>query len=166
MATELREPEARPLPSTGANARPLGAYALIMGTFGALHLLATLRRRTSSIGLTDALLLTLASYQFGRTLAQDVVTAPFRTPFVERKLVEEDGKETVKEVPAGSGLRLALGQLLTCPDCAALWGAGLQTWGWVVAPGLTRPLVWILAASGGAHLLQQAQQLGGDRDLE
>jgi hypothetical protein len=144
MPTSTLPRASRPLPETGPNARPLGAYAALVGAFGLCHALAVLRRRPPPLGALDLTLLALASYQLGRTVASDQVTAPLRAPFVEARLVEgEDGTPAVRETPTGSGLRVAL------------WGAGLQTWGWLVAPRLTRPLVWILAASGAAHLLQR-----------
>jgi hypothetical protein len=67
----------------------------------------------TSIG--DLLALGLAAAKLGEVVAEDRVTVFLRRPFA-------DGPAAVQ--PAGDGLRRAVGELVTCPHCVALWAAG------------------------------------------
>ncbi len=98
--------------------RPHGSYALITGAYAAL--LAAVAHRvqhdpkllTEVPPLRDLFLLGLASYQLSRLAAYDKVTSVFRLPFVQ------EGKgplhpEGTQEEAKGSGIQLAIGQLVT-----------------------------------------------------
>lgn len=144
------------LPSTGPASRPLEAYATILAVFLGGHVVASLAGKLPNLRPLDLLLLSLATFRFGRVLVGDRVTAPLRAPFVQTTAQRvDDTHAEVEEVPKGSGLKVAVGQLVTCPSCASFWGAALQTWGLMVAPRLTRPLIWLLAASGASEIINQ-----------
>jgi hypothetical protein len=145
------------VPESGQWARPATAYATILSAFAAGHLLASLLGRLPPLRWLDVALLALATFRIGRVVATDEVTYPLRAPFVDAKLKRPRGESPrIEETPTGSGLRVAMGQLLTCPTCAAFWGAAIQVWGLMLVPGLARPFIWLMAASGGAELLGQA----------
>jgi hypothetical protein len=119
------------------------------------HAAATLLgRRPAQLGLLDMLALALATYRFGRMVAQDEVTTFLRAPFVELSVEGSGDDASVREEPTGTGLRVALGQLLTCSTCSAFWGAGFQVWGLLLAPRVTRPLIWVIAANGAGELIE------------
>lgn len=101
--------------------RPLLSYAAFVALFNALFawfLLVTRRgdrRLPDHFGIGDLLLLTVATHKLSRLLAKDWVTSFLRAPFVRYKRSSRPGE--VEEEPRGAGLRLALGELLTCPFC-------------------------------------------------
>jgi Protein of unknown function (DUF1360) len=64
---------------------------------------------------TDVLALGLAGAKIGSIVAEDRIAVFLRRPFA-------DGPAAVQ--PAGDGLRRAIGELVTCSHCAALWAAG------------------------------------------
>jgi hypothetical protein len=100
---------------------PLGAYAAILGVFGAVTaagLLAASRRRPEGAqplqdraSLGDLALLGVATHKVSRLLTRDWVTAPLRAPFTEYQGTEEAGE--VKEEARGEGMQLAVGQVFT-----------------------------------------------------
>lgn len=158
-------PATESLPSAGPTSRPLSAYAMILAAFAGAHLLASLLGRLPALRPLDLVLLSLATFRFGRVMAGDLVTAPLRAPFVETKAENiDETRAEVQEVPSGSGLRVALGQVASCPSCIGFWGAALQIWGLMIAPGLTRPFVWLLAASGGSEFLRLLASRGQQKD--
>lgn len=143
------------IPRSGPGARPIGAYALIVAAFGLGHLLASRFGQFPRLQPVDVLVLSLSTFRFGRVVADDLVARPIRAPFVESQVVDlGGGRQTIEELPAGSGLRVAIGQLLKCRTCIAFWGAAFQVWGLMLAPGLMRPFAWLMAASGGGEILE------------
>jgi hypothetical protein len=154
--TEAPARRAQALPESGQWSRPVAAYTTILTTFAAGHVIASWLGRLPPLRWLDVALLALATFRLGRVVATDEVTFPLRAPFIEARLKRPRGEAPrVEETPTGSGMQAALGQLLTCPSCAAFWGAALQTWGLMLVPGLMRPFIWLMAASGGAELLSQ-----------
>jgi hypothetical protein len=76
------------------------------------------------------------------------VTSFLREPFVKG---EADGDD---EAPAGEGLQLAIGELVTCTRCVGVWvAAGLGS-AQVLMPRLGRLLTWSLAAAAANDFLQ------------
>jgi hypothetical protein len=149
----------RPLPATGPDARPLGGYAILMGAFLGTHLaVSALARRAPPLGALDLAALSLASFRLGRMINTDQVTSFLRAPFVEMHVEGSGDEASVEEVPAGSGLRLAVGQLVKCSSCSGFWAAGFQLWGLMLAPRVARPLVWIIAANGAGELIELAAE--------
>lgn len=72
------------------------------------------RRLAEPTSPVDLLALGLASAAIGKIVAEDRVTVFLRRPFAE-------GPAAVQ--PTGTGVRRAVGELLTCPHCVSLWAA-------------------------------------------
>ena len=126
----------------GEHDRPLAGYAASLGSYiGLVGLLAAIgrargKRLPERIGVQDTLLLGVATHKASRLLAKEAVTSPLRAPFTRYE--EPAGEaELVESVPAG-GARHAVGELLTCPFCLAVWIATGLSAGLVFAPRGTR----------------------------
>ena len=139
--------------------RPLAAYLLLTSVFSASFVGALVaahragHRLPHDISAKDVILTGVATHKLSRLIARDKVTSFVRAPFT--RFQEATGHAEVDEEPRGSGLRLAVGELLVCPYCLAQWIAGAFTVGHVAAPRLTR----LLAAMWTAHALADAAQL-------
>lgn len=130
---------------------PLGAHVGLIVAFnaGLLSLAWASGRRhrwTERPSIADLALLGVGSFKLSRLLVTDRVTLPIRAPFVT---------DVEDEEPAGTGLRRALGELLTCPHCVAPWctlalGAGLQ-----FAPYPTRLVCGLLGAMTMADVMHR-----------
>src|SRR5438067_2272900 len=144
----------------GGPAMPLGGYVGLLGGFGALTAtLATVGRRRR-FGLAELALYAVATYKLTRVITRDRVTAPLRAPFVRFERLA--GRAEVSEHARGSGLRRAIGDLVTCPFCASPWTAALMLAGALLAPGAARTVAAILAVSAGSDALNVARaQLSG-----
>ena len=115
-------------------------YAALSALFRAGLLMAARAggdRLAEPTSAADLLALGLASAKIGSTVAEDRVTLFLRRPFTE-------GPAAVQ--PAGSGLRRAVGELVTCPHCVSLWAAGALAVGQVVRPRETRLVTRVFAA--------------------
>jgi hypothetical protein len=137
--------------------RPLGGYGAILGTYtvAAGALVVGLRRRKSDIrklSWKDLVLLGLATEHLSRLVTKDSLTSPFRAPFTEFE--ESAGEGEVNEEVVGTGLRQAVGELLTCPFCVAQWVATTLVAGDLVAPQLTTAAVSVCAAARVSDYLQ------------
>jgi hypothetical protein len=147
--------------------RPLGAYAAIIATFGAALAGALALLRASGRELPerpragDLLLTAVATHKVSRLLAKDRVTSAIRAPFTRYQ--EPAGHGEVEEQPRGSGLRLALGELLVCPFCLAQWVAAAFSVGLVVAPRVTRFIAGIYVAETLSDVMQLAYKAAEDR---
>lgn len=80
------------------------------------------------------------------------MTAPFRAPFTE--FDEPAGQGEVNEEVVGTGLRHAVGELLTCPFCVAQWMATALVAAGVAAPQLTTAAVSVCAVARDSDYLQ------------
>ncbi|MEW5870646.1 MAG: DUF1360 domain-containing protein [Chloroflexota bacterium] len=99
----------------------------------------------------DLALLGLAVMRLGRLVAFSQVMEPLRAPFVETVPDESGAGENV--VARGSGLRQALGQMISCPICAGTWIAAGLTYGLYTFPDPTRLFLFMNAGIGIAELL-------------
>ncbi len=139
--------------------RPLGSYSLLTSVFSASFVGALVAANRAGYKLPqdyaakDIVLTGLATHKLSRLIARDKVTGFARAPFT--RFQEASGHAEVDEQPRGSGLQLALGELLVCPYCLAQWIAGAFTVGHVVAPRVTR----LLTAMWSAHAIADAAQL-------
>jgi hypothetical protein len=139
--------------------RPLVAYNALIAAFNGLAaggLLAAHRagRLPERLSAGDIALAGAATYRLARLLARDRVTSGLRAPFT--RFQDDAGHGEVDEAARGTGLRRALGELLVCPDCLALWVAGGFTAGLVVRPRVTRAVAASLAIHAAADALQAA----------
>lgn len=139
---------------------PLAGYATLIGIFasmvGALSWGArrTGRRLPGRVPAGDLALLATATHKASRLIAKDRVTSVLRAPFTS--LEGEGGPGEVEEQARGSGLRLAIGELLVCPYCLGPWVATGLAAGLVLAPGPTRWIASVLSAVFVADVLQIA----------
>jgi hypothetical protein len=139
--------------------RPLGGYSVLSAIFGASFVggLAAAHRAgrplPADLSVKDIVLTGIATHKLSRLITKDKVTSSVRAPFTRYE--QATGHGEIAEQPRGEGLRLALGELLTCPYCLAQWVAGAFTVGHVAAPRLTR----LLASMWTAHALADAAQL-------
>jgi hypothetical protein len=140
-----------------ADLRPLGGYARLLalcagGSLGVVVLLRRRARRLPQLGPMDLVLYGLATEHLSRLITKDSVTAVLRAPFTEFE--EAAGEGEVNEKAVGHGTRHAVGELLTCPFCAAQWVATALVAGSVAAPTLTRAVVSVSAMARLSDYLQ------------
>ena len=139
--------------------QPLGAYAALMGIFGAfvaglsgaMFLSGSKLPERQSPG--DLLLLGVAAHKAARLVTKDRVTAPLRAAFVEYQKGAGEGE--VEEEPRGTGMQEAVGDLLTCPYCVAVWIVTPLWFGMALAPRLTRFVAGILATVTISDFMQR-----------
>ncbi|MEV2253193.1 DUF1360 domain-containing protein [Streptomyces sp. NPDC050147] len=139
---------------------PLAGYAVLAATFaataGGLALLA--RRRgvvlPERVPPWDVALLGVATYKTARLLTKDKITSFLRVPFTRR--VEDTTAGEVMDEPRGTGLRLAVGDLVSCPFCAASWAATGFLGAYTLAPRGARLVGAGFAAMTVADWLQYA----------
>jgi hypothetical protein len=142
----------------GDQDRPLGGYTAVLGSFaavvGGLTGLGRLRgaRLPERFTVQDTALLCIATHKASRLLTKDAVTSPLRAPFTRYE--ESAGEGEVNESVRGNGVRHAMGELLTCPFCLAVWIAGGLTAGLVLAPRVTRVVLTALTAVAASDTIQ------------
>jgi Protein of unknown function (DUF1360) len=147
--------------------RPLAAYGALTAAFGGslAASLALLRARGRELperpAPRDLLLVGIATHKVSRLLAKDRVTSFVRAPFTRYQ--EAAGHGEVEEQPRGTGVRLALGELLVCPFCLAQWIAAAFAVGLVAAPRATRFVAGIYVAETLSDLLQLAYKSAEER---
>ncbi|MEV5765566.1 DUF1360 domain-containing protein [Micromonospora sp. NPDC052213] len=142
--------------------RPLGGYLVSMGAYAAVTgALAGLVKATGQHvpdrpATADVVLLGIATHKLSRLLAKDAVTSPLRAPFTryDRPIGSGEVMEQVRD--QGSGTRHAIGELLSCPFCLAVWVATGLTGGLVLSPRLTRLVATALTAVAASDFLQMA----------
>jgi len=148
--------------------RPLGGYSGSMAMFalasGGLASLikATGRALPERPALSDVVLLSVATHKLSRLLTKASVTSPLRAPFTRYAGPAGPG-ELMEEVRAdGSGTRHAIGELVTCPFCMAIWAATALTGGLVLAPRATRLVATVMTAVAASDFLQLAYAAAQD----
>jgi len=151
-----------------AERRPLGAYAMLIAGFagGAVAALFAAKRRRplpERIETRDLALLGIATHKLSRIVAKDKVTSVVRAPFTEYQ--EPGGPAEVEEKPRGEGMRLAVGELLTCPWCLSPWTGTAFTVAFVGNARLTRLAASALSLSAISDFLQIAYKAGEERGL-
>lgn len=140
--------------------RPLGSYAALIALFASLFATFSTwyarsgRALPEQVSATDLALVTVASHKLSRTLTKDRVTSTLRAPFTRYE--GDAGRGEVDERARGSGLRRAVGELLVCPYCVALWIVAVFTAGLLVAPRATRWTASLFVCLTGSDLLQMA----------
>jgi len=144
---------------SGADPKPLGAYAVLTGMFaGAVAASEAIRRRRGGelperIGAGDLALLAVATYKLSRLATKARVTSFARAPFT--RYTGEAGPSEVSEEPRGTGLRRAVGELAVCPYCMGEWiAAGLMA-SYVRDPRSTRAAASVFAVVAAADVLHQ-----------
>lgn len=146
-------PRSRPssaLPiGAGHEREPLGSYLAAAALFaGSVGTTLTLLRRAGRVPpiptLRDVFLLSAATLRLSRLIARDRVMSPLRAPFTEVDVTPEGA---LQEHPRGTGPTRAIGELVTCPRCTAMWASGALCVSYSWAPNTTRTISLILATS-------------------
>ena len=139
--------------------RPLGGYAVLVGVFtvalsGILASTVTKSEdEAPELNWSDLLLLGIATHKLSRIVTKDLVTSPFRAPFVKFK--KSAGAGEVEEEARGEGIQEAVGDLITCPYCMAPWLASALVFGFQRAPRTTRVLSGIFCITAASDFLNQ-----------
>ena len=139
--------------------RPLGGYAVLVGVFtvalsGILASTVTKSEdEAPELNWSDLLLLGIATHKLSRVVTKDLVTSPFRAPFVKFK--KSAGAGEVEEEARGEGLQEAVGDLITCPYCIAPWVASAFVFGFQRAPRATRVIGGIFSITAASDFLNQ-----------
>lgn len=143
----------------GHEEEPLRGYLIVTALFAtatAIGLLQ-LRKRRGKISRPDALdvlVLSGGTLRLSRLVSRDKVMSPVRAPFTD---VEQDGPDgEAHEHARGSGAVRAIGELLTCPQCTAMWASAVlfMTYSW--APDIGRSLGLILTSAAISDLGNRA----------
>jgi hypothetical protein len=139
--------------------RPLSGYVAVMSAFNGLAaagLVAAGRsgRLPERVSAGDVALGAIATFKLSRLISRDRVTSGVRAPFT--RFQEDAGHGEVEEAARGSGLRLAVGELVVCPNCVGQWVAGAFTAGFVADPRATRVVAAMFVMHAGADKLQLA----------
>jgi Protein of unknown function (DUF1360) len=140
--------------------RPVGGYMAVLGAYalstaGLAAVLMTRRRRLPRLSVEDMALISIATFKLSRVITRDPVTSPLRAPFTKFEGPADTPSE-VNESVRGSGMRKAVGELLTCPFCAGQWVATGFIAGIVLAPAETRLAAGVLTATAVADSLHLA----------
>ena len=145
----------------GGEEMPLAGYAALMGIYNAAFLALLLAAARNSkdrlperVNFADLLLVGAATHKLSRIIAKDRVTSPLRALFTE--YVEPAGESEIKEKVRGTGMRRAVGDLLTCPWCLNPWVAAGLAFGFVFKPRATRLVAGVFAAATLADFLHHA----------
>ena len=144
----------------GGEEMPLAGYAALLGIYNAAFLALLLTAQNSKnelpekFNFADLLLLGVATHKLSRIIAKDRVTSPLRAPFTE--YVEAAGESEIKEKVRGTGMRRAVGDLLTCPFCLGPWVAAGLAAGFVFKPRTTRIVAGVFAAATVSDFLHRA----------
>ncbi len=147
--------------------RPLRGYAVVLGTYaglaGALAVLgrAAGARLPERFGAGDTVLLSVATHKAGRLLAKDAVTSPLRAPFA--RFEGPAGEAELNESVRGHGTQHAVGEMVTCPFCLAVWVSTGLSAGMVLAPRAARLVCTALTAVAASDALQLAYDTGKQR---
>ncbi|MEV4626317.1 DUF1360 domain-containing protein [Micromonospora sp. NPDC049523] len=142
--------------------RPLGGYLVALGAYAGVTagLTGVVRATRTPVpaapSTKDVVLLAIATHKLSRLLTKDAITSPLRAPFTsyDRPIGSGEVMEQVRD--QGSSTRHALGELLSCPFCLAVWVATGLTGGLVLAPRLTRLVATALTAVAASDFLQLA----------
>jgi hypothetical protein len=138
---------------------PLAGYAMLTGVFaGATAAYVEIHRRSGRrlpgrLPLGDFVILAAATQKLSRLIAKDRVTSFLRSPFT--RYTGEGGPSEVSEEPRGTGVRLAVGQLLVCPYCVGQWVAAAAVGAYVREPDATRMVAGVFAVLSAADFLNQ-----------
>ena len=147
--------------------RPRAPYAAMSATFGSAFVASLVAAERSgrelprAFSARDILLTGVATHKLSRQLSKDKVTSFIRAPFTRYQ--EPTGQGEVSEEARGSGLRGAIGELLTCPYCLGQWVAAGFLVGLVTAPRPTRLVTAMYAVSTVSDFLQLAYLAAEER---
>ena len=107
-----------------------GLFFLLLTIMGAIILQTETRIPFDKLGVTDFVLITLASWRVTRLFVDDAMTKWLREQFYDVKKV---GKGFTLAKPA-TGPRRTLAELFSCPWCFGTWAAAMMTFLYLITP--------------------------------
>ncbi|MER5713924.1 DUF1360 domain-containing protein [Streptomyces sp. NPDC002132] len=128
--------------SDGREDLPLGGYAALTAAFAtSVAVFAGVARRKGvrlpdEVPPWDVALMGTAVYKTSRLLSRDKITRFVRAPFTRRGSDAPAGE--ILDEPRGTGVRRAVGDLVSCPFCVSVWVAGAAVASYACAPRATR----------------------------
>jgi hypothetical protein len=140
--------------------KPLAGYAALTAVFNSAAAGFVAEHRRSRRKLPerlptgDFLLLAAGTHKLSRLIAKDRVTSFLRSPFT--RYTGEAGPSEVEEEPRGTGVQLAIGELLVCPYCVGQWVAGGFVAGYIRDRDATRMTATVFALLAASDFLHQA----------
>jgi hypothetical protein len=140
--------------------KPLLGYAALTAAFNGAAAAYVADHRRSGRSLPkrlppgDFLLLAAGTHKLSRLISKDRVTSFMRSPFT--RYTGEAGPSEVEEEPRGTGLQLAIGELLVCPYCMGQWVAAGFLAGYIRDPDATRMTASVFALLTASDFLHQA----------
>lgn len=144
----------------GDEERPLGSYIAVISTFAAV-VGATVaggaalgKRPPERVAPWDLALISVATHKLSRLISKDSVASPIRAPFTRYQGVS--GPAELQEETRGTGVRKAIGELITCPFCLGMWIATGFHAGLVFSPRATRLAASTLTALTASDFLHFA----------
>jgi hypothetical protein len=126
-------------------------YAALSAGWGALLgavLVAARDKGEEPVSPAEVLPLGLAAFALAKLVSKEKVDAWVREPFVEE---HPDGRR-----PKGTGMRYAVGEMLTCTRCVGVWSALGLTALRVTRPREARVVNVVLGASAVNDVLQSS----------
>ncbi len=149
--------------STPQSASGPGDYATLEAVFlsGLVGVIALARRRerdgTPAIPRGELAVLAMATFTLADVVAKEKVSTWIREPFVR------EGADHKAISAEGTGLRHAIGELMTCTRCVGTWSAlalvGLRT----ASPAAGKTTATVLALAGANDLTQSGFRLLAER---
>jgi len=149
--------------------RPLGGYVAAMGVYAsvaagmAAAVKATGREVPERPSAGDVVLLSIATHKLSRLLTKDAITSPLRAPFTEYVKPIGSGEVAEEVRDDHGGASHAVGELLSCPFCLAVWIATGLTGGLVLAPRFTRLVATAATVVAASDFLQMAYSIAKER---
>lgn len=129
----------------------IGIFLAVFVAFASRRPILRRNRKALNFKPLDLVLLAVSTFRLGRLAAYDQVAEPIRKPFTQTVPDETGAGETVE--PRGSGVRRALGQLISCPICAGTWIAAGLVYALNLIPAPTRVFMTIMGSIGFAEIL-------------
>lgn len=141
---------------------PLGGYATMLGlwTTSVAAFSWWARDRLRPPGVIQIALVGVATHEVSQAIAHSWVAAPLRAPFTQNQ--GEHNGDPVDE-PRGSGLRYAVGKLVTCPFCLGPWVSGALMAASVLAPLPARFVTGVFAAAALSSYLHRARAVAAGK---
>lgn len=134
-------------------------YAFLTGIFNLALALFCWRKRPERISLRDWALLVLATFRMSRLVAYDTVMQAYRAPLVEVVPHDSGAGDTTQARRDTTGIKRALGELISCPICNGTWIAAALVYGLCVKPTYTRTLMTVMSAVGASEIMQAGFEL-------
>lgn len=133
-----------------------GGYTLLTGLFNLALLLFCLIKRPKQVGWKDWILMALATFRMSRLVAYDKIMETYRSPVVETVPHDSGAGDTTQARAGTTGIKRALGEMISCPICNGTWIAAGLVYGLSLAPRYTRTLMTIMSVAGATEIAQAA----------